>query len=522
MTDRRGDRGDRRARAPGPLSRDVLEAATGESFADLRYFRRRRVAGRRGRGRRVADRLHRRPRLRAVDRRPSGAVDVWDALMAAGRGVRHPAGRDARPRRRPPRGRAHPARGRLHLGPPRDEPRAELLARRDRARPAGRLRQGRLRRAGSRSSARRGPAARRAGWSGSSSTGTTSRGCTTRRACRRPSARRSIASPVPVFAGGRQVGRATSHGWSPILKQAIALASVAPQYEALGTDARGRVDGRGPARPGRRDGRRAAVPRPRRASAPDASTPARLRGRLSPPCNVRGARWRTAVTPRRGTIRRIMDFTAPGVPTARSSWASRPDPPTSGRAGAPLRISACGFATAATARPPAPPSRSSDRLPPGRRAAAAHAGVGRPVSMSRSPRSTTGEPIPDFADARRSARGRRPTPRSPTRAVDREAARAPAHRAPRVAGRRPGTARPASASATTLYPGGMYAAAGGRAARRRLARPTRPGLRQRPCVIVRLIDWCACGNGHIIDLYSDAFQRLAPLSSGAVRVTVSW
>ncbi len=33
-------------------------------------------------------------------------------------------------------------------------------------------------------------------------------------------------SPVPVFAGGRQVGRATSHGWSPILKQAIALASV--------------------------------------------------------------------------------------------------------------------------------------------------------------------------------------------------------------------------------------------------------------------------------------------------------
>jgi glycine cleavage system aminomethyltransferase T len=42
-------------------------------------------------------------------------------------------------------------------------------------------------------------------------------------------------SPVPVFAGGRQVGRATSHGWSPILKQAIALASVAPQFEAVGS-----------------------------------------------------------------------------------------------------------------------------------------------------------------------------------------------------------------------------------------------------------------------------------------------
>ena len=32
----------------------------------------------------------------------------------------------------------------------------------------------------------------------------------------------------PVFVGGRQVGRATSVGWSPILKQAIALASVPP------------------------------------------------------------------------------------------------------------------------------------------------------------------------------------------------------------------------------------------------------------------------------------------------------
>jgi glycine cleavage system aminomethyltransferase T len=42
-------------------------------------------------------------------------------------------------------------------------------------------------------------------------------------------------SPVPVFAGNRQVGRATSRGWSPILKQAIALASVPPQFEAVGS-----------------------------------------------------------------------------------------------------------------------------------------------------------------------------------------------------------------------------------------------------------------------------------------------
>ncbi len=42
-------------------------------------------------------------------------------------------------------------------------------------------------------------------------------------------------SPVPVFADGRQVGRATSHGWSPILKQALALASVPPRHERPGT-----------------------------------------------------------------------------------------------------------------------------------------------------------------------------------------------------------------------------------------------------------------------------------------------
>jgi aminomethyltransferase len=42
-------------------------------------------------------------------------------------------------------------------------------------------------------------------------------------------------SPVPVFANGRQVGKATSHGWSPMLKQAIALAAVSPHYERTGS-----------------------------------------------------------------------------------------------------------------------------------------------------------------------------------------------------------------------------------------------------------------------------------------------
>ena len=72
------------------------------------------------------------------------------------------------------------------------------------------------------------------------------------------------------------------------------------------------------------------------------------------------------------------------------------------------------------------------------------------------------------------------------------------------------------------YAGGMYAAAGpplrvGDWRGRRVQVCAGGG-----CIVVTLIDWCACGGSHIIDLYSDAFRRLAPLSSGAVQVTVRW
>ena len=72
------------------------------------------------------------------------------------------------------------------------------------------------------------------------------------------------------------------------------------------------------------------------------------------------------------------------------------------------------------------------------------------------------------------------------------------------------------------YPGGLYAAAGPElrvgAWRGRQVRVCSGG----DCVWVRLIDWCACGGSHVIDLYSDAFRQLAPLNAGALRVTVSW
>ena len=72
------------------------------------------------------------------------------------------------------------------------------------------------------------------------------------------------------------------------------------------------------------------------------------------------------------------------------------------------------------------------------------------------------------------------------------------------------------------YSGGMYAAAGGEIRiggwRNRVVKVCGNGR----CINVKLIDWCACGGPRIIDLYSDAFSRLAPLSAGVIRVTVSW
>ena len=42
-------------------------------------------------------------------------------------------------------------------------------------------------------------------------------------------------SPIPIYSGRKQVGRATSTGWSPGLKKMIALASVDRDHEAVGS-----------------------------------------------------------------------------------------------------------------------------------------------------------------------------------------------------------------------------------------------------------------------------------------------
>jgi aminomethyltransferase len=219
----------------GPFSRAVLEAATGESFADLRYFRRRpsTLAG------------------VAIDVSRTGytgdlgfelwipadrALDAWDALVAAGApyGIR-PAGMLALDVVRLEAGlvllEVDYTSARHALNPEQNYSPYELAMGRlvDLAKAdfVGRL-------ALERERARGGPKRRLVGlaldWDAIDAL---------YHAQDLPPAISPAVdrTPVPVFAtrGGAQVGKLTSHGWSPILKGAIGLASVPAAYEAVGT-----------------------------------------------------------------------------------------------------------------------------------------------------------------------------------------------------------------------------------------------------------------------------------------------
>jgi aminomethyltransferase len=217
----------------GPLSRDVLEAATGESFADLGYFRRRTAK---------VGRV-------AIDVSRTGytgdlgyelwiptekAVGVWDAVVKAGKayGLR-PAGMVALDVVRLEAGlillEVDYTSTRHAMNPEQQYSPFEIglgrLVNFDKGDFVGRLALERETRAG-------GPGRRLVGlqldWYDIEEL-YDAQGLP-------PGISPTVdRSPVPVFSGGRQVGRATSHGWSPILKQAIALASVPPQHEAPGS-----------------------------------------------------------------------------------------------------------------------------------------------------------------------------------------------------------------------------------------------------------------------------------------------
>ena len=219
----------------GPFARAVLEAATGESFEDLGYFRRRasKLAG------------------GAVDVSRTGytgdlgyevwipaarAVKAWDALMNAGAayGIR-PAGMLALDVVRLEAGlillEVDYTSARHALNPEQNYSPYELglgrLVDLKKADFVGKL-------ALTREAAATGPKRRLVGlkldWYGIEGLYSAQD--------LPPAISGSVdRSPKPVFAprGGTQIGKVTSLGWSPILKQAIALASVPSTYEAPGS-----------------------------------------------------------------------------------------------------------------------------------------------------------------------------------------------------------------------------------------------------------------------------------------------
>ena len=328
----------------GPFSRAVLEAATGEDFADLRYFRRRatKIAG------------------KAVDVSRTGytgdlgyelwipaeaAGAVWDALFAAGKAYAiRPAGMVALDVTRLEAGlimlEVDYTSARHAMNPEQNYSPFEIglgkLVTFDKADYVGR-------RALEAEEAAGGPARRLVGlqldWYDIERL-FDAQGLP-------PAISPSVdRSPVPVFDGGKQVGKATSHGWSPILKQAIALAFVPARYERTGHEAPGGVDGRGPPGPGRR--------RPSWSCRSWTSTASGLTGAR----HARSARRRRRSTSPRSTPRR-------GAPRGWTrSWSSTCDPVRGRRRRPPPRRRRLD-------RRPAPPRRRDGGGPGGRRRAAA-------------------------------------------------------------------------------------------------------------------------------------------------------
>jgi aminomethyltransferase len=218
----------------GPFSRDVLEAASGESFADLRYFRRRSttIAG------------------TPVDVSRTGytgdlgyelwmpaeaATTVWDALMTAGKAYAiRPAGMYALDVTRLEAGlillEVDYTSARHAMNPEQNYSPFEIglgrLVSFEKADFVGK-------RALQAEQARGGPSRRLVGlvldWYDIE-------GLYDAQGLPPAISPFVDRSSVPAFGdGGRQVGKVTSLGWSPILKQGIALASVPPRYEDLGS-----------------------------------------------------------------------------------------------------------------------------------------------------------------------------------------------------------------------------------------------------------------------------------------------
>jgi aminomethyltransferase len=233
----------------GPRARDVLEAALGASFADLRYFRRRAATVKVGR-RKVALDVSRTGYTGDLGYElwidAAHAPDLWNALWAAGQDhAIRPVGMLALDVVRLEAGltilEVDNTAARHAVNPEQNYSPGEIGLSRlvelgKSADFVGRLALVREARAG-------GPSRRLVGleldWNGIEGL-FNAQGL--------PPAISPVVdrSARPVFVGGRQVGKATSLGWSPILKQAIALASLPPSQERLGSsvDVEWTVEGR--------------------------------------------------------------------------------------------------------------------------------------------------------------------------------------------------------------------------------------------------------------------------------------
>lgn len=161
-------------------------------------------------------------------------------------------------------------------------------------------------------------------------------------------------------------------------------------------------------------------------------------------------------------------------------------------------------------------------------------GTGAEPDVALTPRAAT--PISDFRAEGASSGRATPTVRTPARVVIPRATPRPVGLATggprpainppasghRVRGRASWYCLPGVSRCTSGYRGGLYAAAGSELRignwRGRTVRVCGNGN----CVNVKLIDSCACGGSRIIDLYNDAFRRLASPSVGTLAVTVTW
>ena len=83
---------------------------------------------------------------------------------------------------------------------------------------------------------------------------------------------------------------------------------------------------------------------------------------------------------------------------------------------------------------------------------------------------------------------------------------------------------PGRSACTAGHSGGMYAAAGPK------LRAALGNWRGRHIKVngvpITIIDWCSCARGRsnerLIDLYADAYSAIKPLSTGVMRVTITW